>query len=66
MPFKKIWEQSKIFNDLRDANKLKGKCGICEYRRVCSGCRARAFAETGDYLSEEPYCTYIPKKVEFQ
>lgn len=60
--FMKIWEQSKIFNDLRDVNKLKGKCRICEYRRVCSGCRARAFAETGDYLAEEPYCTYIPEK----
>ncbi len=56
--FKDIWEKSQVFNDLRDPDKLKGKCGICEYRKVCGGCRARAFAETGDYLSEEPYCIY--------
>jgi radical SAM protein with 4Fe4S-binding SPASM domain len=60
-PFKEVWEQSKVFNDLRDVNKLKGKCGICEYRKVCSGCRARAFAATGDYLAEEPYCVYLPR-----
>lgn len=60
-PFKEVWEQSKVFNDLRDTSKLKGKCGICEYRKVCSGCRARAFAATGDYLAEEPYCIYMPR-----
>ena len=61
-PFKMIWEKSKVFNDLRDLGKLKGKCGECEYRAVCGGCRARAYAATGDYLDEEPYCTYIPPK----
>lgn len=58
--FKDIWYNSKVFNDLRDVGKLKGKCGVCEYRRVCGGCRARAFAQTGDYLDEEPYCVYMP------
>ncbi|MCD4767678.1 MAG: heme b synthase [Methanosarcinales archaeon] len=58
--FKDVWGQSKVFNDIRDVNKLKGKCGICEYRRVCSGCRARAYAATGDYMAEEPYCVYVP------
>jgi heme b synthase len=61
-PFKMIWEKSKVFNDLRDLGKLKGKCGECEYRAVCGGCRARAYALTGDYLDEEPYCTYVPPK----
>jgi heme b synthase len=60
--FKDIWENSKVFNDLRDVSKLKGKCGICEYNTVCGGCRARAYAATGDYLEEEPYCIYVPKK----
>lgn len=61
-PFKMIWEKSKVFNDLRDPGKLKGKCGNCEYRTVCGGCRARAYAATGDYLDEEPYCIYVPIK----
>ncbi len=61
-PFKMIWEKSKVFNDLRDPGKLKGKCGDCEYRAVCGGCRARAYALTGDYLDEEPYCIYQPPR----
>ncbi len=60
--FKTIWEKSHVFNDLRDAGKLKGKCGECEYRTVCGGCRARAYAATGNYLAEEPYCVYVPLK----
>jgi len=59
--FKEIWEDSKVFNDLRDPQKLRGKCGRCEYRLVCGGCRARAYAATGDYLEEEPYCIYMPR-----
>lgn len=58
--FKMIWEESEVFNNLRDPNKLKGKCRVCEYRMVCGGCRARAYAETKDYLDEEPYCVYTP------
>lgn len=53
-----IWYKSEIFNQLRDPNKLEGKCGICEYKNVCGGCRARAYFKTGNYLSEEPYCSY--------
>jgi radical SAM protein with 4Fe4S-binding SPASM domain len=60
--FKEIWAHAKVFLDLRDAGKLKGKCGICEYKRVCGGCRARAYAATGDYLAEEPYCVYQPRR----
>lgn len=61
---KEIWGSSELFYKLRDASALKGKCGICEYSKICGGCRARAYAETGDYLSEEPYCTYLPSKLE--
>ena len=48
------------FLELRDLDQLKGKCGICEYRNICGGSRARAFAMTGDYLAEEPFCAYEP------
>lgn len=60
--FKDIWFNSKLFQDLRDYSKLKGKCGICEYKEICGGCRARAYEKTGDYLEEEGYCIYKPKK----
>ncbi|HZW92212.1 MAG TPA: radical SAM protein [Candidatus Eremiobacteraceae bacterium] len=59
-PFAEIWENSVVFNELRDVNNLQGKCGCCEFRNVCMGCRARAFAATGNYLSEEPFCVYQP------
>lgn len=59
--FKDIWTNSKEFCSLRDYSQLKGKCGPCEFRKVCGGCRARAFEATGDYLAEEPLCTYQPK-----
>ena len=61
--FKEIWEESKLFLDLRDFKKYKGKCGSCEYINVCGGCRARADAVYGDYLEEEPFCSYMPKKL---
>jgi len=60
--FSDIWTNSKVFNELRDYSLLKGKCGACEYRAVCGGCRARALSVTGDYLAEEPYCVYVPRK----
>ena len=56
-----IWQNSLVFNELRHSENLKGKCGCCEFRNVCMGCRARAFAATGDYLSEEPFCVYQPR-----
>ncbi len=58
--FKTIWETAPIFSDLRDPDQLMGKCGACEYRVVCGGCRARAFGQTGHYLDEEPFCNYLP------
>ncbi len=60
--FKDIWENAKVFQDLRDEDNLQGKCGYCEYRRVCMGCRARAYGCTGNYLDPEPYCVYEPRK----
>jgi heme b synthase len=60
--FKEVWEGSEVFKKLRDFSLYKGKCGRCEYIRVCGGCRARAYELTGDYLEEEPLCTYQPKK----
>jgi radical SAM protein with 4Fe4S-binding SPASM domain len=56
-----IWEGSKVFAELRDPDLLGGKCGICEFKRVCGGCRARAFGTTASYLDEEPFCTYEPQ-----
>ena len=58
--FAEIWNESPVFAMLRDDDHLKGKCGCCEFRHVCMGCRARAFAATGDYLAEEPFCVYQP------
>ncbi len=60
-PFKEIWKDSPVFMKLREPDLLGGKCGECEYKKVCEGCRARAFYETGDYMAEEPYCIYKPK-----
>jgi len=60
-PFQEIWNDAEIFRNLRNFDDLKGKCGICEYRKVCGGCRARAYEATGDYMAEEPLCSYTPK-----
>lgn len=61
-PMHDIWQNSELFKQLRDPSLLEGKCGVCEYSRVCSGCRARSYAETGNYMAEEPYCVYVPKR----
>jgi radical SAM protein with 4Fe4S-binding SPASM domain len=58
-PFREIWEASPVFDALRHGE-LGGRCGRCEYRQVCGGCRARAHAETGDLLAEDPSCAYQP------
>ena len=77
--FKEIWFNSPVFKNLRNPNCLKGKCGECEYKIICGGCRARAYglssdfidycgdlhvpaAQTKDYLTEDPWCVYEPKK----
>ena len=60
-PLATIYRESPIFQQLRDPNLYKGKCGVCEFRFVCGGSRSRAYAATGDYLESEPYCVYIPE-----
>lgn len=59
--FREVWENSIVFEQLRDTGNLKGKCGCCEFRNICMGCRARAFAATGDMMDEEPFCVYQPR-----
>ena len=54
----RVWEESPTFNQLRDLTSYKGKCGGCRYLKICSGCRARAYELHGDFLHEEPYCSY--------
>ncbi len=56
-----IYRHSPLFVSLRDSSRLKGKCGICEFREICGGSRARAYALTGDPLAEEPCCVYEPR-----
>lgn len=60
-PFADIWRDSPAFAALRNPAALKGKCGICGFRNVCAGCRARALAESGDFLAEDPDCIYMPE-----
>ena len=57
--FGDIWRGSRVFRELR-ATGLGGRCGRCEFRVVCGGCRARAYAEGGDWLAEDPACSYEP------
>jgi radical SAM protein len=56
-----VYQKNQTFLDLRDADKFKGKCGICEFRHICGGSRSRAFADTGDPLASEPDCVYQPE-----
>ena len=59
--FGDVWLNSPVFKQMRDLDGYHGRCGYCEYRRFCGGCRARAYEVTGDYLGEEPFCVYQPK-----
>lgn len=64
---REIWESSDVFAKLRDVDQLEGKCGVCEFKRICLGCRARAYYESnGDYMAEEPYCEYQPVRLQRQ
>jgi AdoMet-dependent heme synthase len=56
-----VYRRAPVFRQLRDPDRLKGKCGRCEFRYLCGGSRARAYALTGDYLAQEPLCIYQPK-----
>lgn len=59
-PLADIYRNHPVFRELRDGSLLKGRCGVCEYREICGGSRARAYALTGDYLAEDPSCDYLP------
>jgi AdoMet-dependent heme synthase len=58
-----IYRHSPLFAGLRDTANLNGKCGVCEFREVCGGSRARSYALTGDMFAEEPCCIWQPKSV---
>jgi heme b synthase len=58
--FADIWNGAAVFAQLRDPGAYEGKCGECRFEAICGGCRARAYAETGSFLAEEPFCTYRP------
>jgi AdoMet-dependent heme synthase len=55
-----VYRNSELFKTLRDTTQREGKCGICEYQKICGGSRSRAHALTGNYLAEDPRCTYQP------
>jgi radical SAM protein len=57
-----IYRNSPLFVKLRDTTQLKGKCGVCEFREICGGSRARSYAMTGDPFGEEPLCLYQPAR----
>jgi radical SAM protein len=60
-PLTTIYRESPLFQALRDTSQLKGKCGACEFKEICGGSRARAYALTGDPHGEESCCAYIPR-----
>lgn len=55
IPFSDIWRENPVLNRLRSES-YTGSCGVCEYKKICGGCRARAFFYHGDYMAEEPWC----------
>lgn len=61
-PFPEIWRSSKHFQEFRNPADYQGKCGYCEFHKVCGGCRARAYSLTNSHLAEEPLCSYTPQK----
>jgi radical SAM protein len=61
-PLAEIYQNAPLFRALRDSSQLKGKCGRCEFKEVCGGSRARAYAISHDPLAEEPCCTYVPER----
>jgi radical SAM protein len=59
-----VYRNSDLFRALRDTSRREGKCGICEYQKICGGSRSRAYALTGDFLAEDPRCIYQPHLAE--
>lgn len=58
----RVYREAPLFRALRDRSRLAGKCGVCEYRDVCGGSRARAYAMTGDWLESDPLCAHVPDR----
>jgi radical SAM protein with 4Fe4S-binding SPASM domain len=63
-PLPIVYRDSELFRDLRDVSKRGGKCGVCEYVKICGGSRSRAYALSGDYLAADPRCVYQPHLAE--
>jgi len=59
-PLPEIYRSSEVFTNIRRVGEFEGKCGICEYRKICGGSRARAYAHTGNYAGSDPFCPYQP------
>jgi radical SAM protein len=57
-----IYQSSHVFQQVRDYSQIKGKCGVCEFKSICGGSRARAYALTGDPMQSDPYCVYQPAR----
>jgi heme b synthase len=62
-PFPELWKKTPWFLKFRNQDEYTGKCGVCEYHKVCGGCRARASSMTGDPMAQEPLCLYMPKNI---
>jgi AdoMet-dependent heme synthase len=60
-PLPEIYRNSPVFQQLHNPDLLKGRCGACEFRKICGGSRARAYGHTGDMLASDPFCQYVPK-----
>lgn len=63
-PFPELWKKTPWFLKFRDQSAYEGKCGVCEYHKVCGGCRARAHSMTDNPMAQEPLCQYKPRKAE--
>ncbi|MBQ5728105.1 MAG: SPASM domain-containing protein, partial [Mailhella sp.] len=63
-PFPELWKKTPWFLKFRDQSAYEGKCGVCEYHKVCGGCRARAHSMTDNPMAPEPLCLYKPRKAE--
>ncbi|MDR7483856.1 MAG: TIGR04053 family radical SAM/SPASM domain-containing protein [Armatimonadota bacterium] len=59
-PLVDLYRSSALFTSLRDPSRFQDRCGRCEYRMICGGSRARAFAHTGNVLASDPLCPYVP------
>jgi len=55
-----IYQKAPVFERVRDYGRISGKCGVCEFKNICGGSRARAYALTGDPMRSDPYCIYQP------